>query len=149
MNASGTKVVPLMSSGTAGPLGVKHLPRLWLKLTLGSRDMLADGYDFCGPGFDQMTLDALNLDKDETIAYVRDERPTYMQFERYVLEQNGGSVPREAIEKHNASLSGYNHSEELGMQMRSASGLESGDVRDAVTLNMVNDLDEFYASIER
>ena len=26
--------VPMISSGTAGPLGVLHLPRLWLKVSL-------------------------------------------------------------------------------------------------------------------
>ena len=30
----GANTVPLISSGAAGPLGVLHLPRLWLKLRL-------------------------------------------------------------------------------------------------------------------
>jgi hypothetical protein len=33
-------VVPLVSSGTAGPLGAIHLPRLWLKLSLAARGAL-------------------------------------------------------------------------------------------------------------
>ncbi|GIT38799.1 MAG: hypothetical protein Ct9H300mP7_7200 [Verrucomicrobiota bacterium] len=28
------KIVPLISSGTKGPLGVLHLPRLWQKVSL-------------------------------------------------------------------------------------------------------------------
>ena len=28
-----SKIVPLISSGTPGPLGVLHLPRLWLKVS--------------------------------------------------------------------------------------------------------------------
>ncbi len=31
------KVIPLISSDTAGPLGAIHLPRLWAKLTLAQR----------------------------------------------------------------------------------------------------------------
>ncbi len=30
------KIVPLVTSDTAGPLGVVHLPRLWAKLTLAA-----------------------------------------------------------------------------------------------------------------
>ncbi len=33
--------VPLISSGTAGPLGVLHLPRLWQKVSLEARGKLA------------------------------------------------------------------------------------------------------------
>ena len=32
-SATSTKVVPLISSDTAGPLGAVHLPRLWAKLS--------------------------------------------------------------------------------------------------------------------
>jgi hypothetical protein len=141
-----TKVIPLISSGTAGPLGALHLPRLWSKLTLGSAGALADGYDFCGQGFDQMTLDGLGLDRDATIAYVRDNKPTYMEFERYVVEVNGGNLSRERIEQHNAAISGYNHSDELAATMRAASGVKDASIKDAVTLNTLDDLDELKKS---
>ena len=36
--------VPLISSGTTGPLGVYHLPRLWQKVSLEARGKLAAGY---------------------------------------------------------------------------------------------------------
>jgi hypothetical protein len=147
MPATGTKLIPLVSSGTAGPLGALHLPRLWTKLSLGSRGELADGYDFCGQGYDQMTIDALGLDKDKTIAFIKDKNPTYMQFEEYVVSENGGSVPREKIDKHNAAIRGYNHSDELGAKMRAASGIKDASVKDAVTLNTIEDLDELHASL--
>jgi len=136
------KVIPLISSGTAGPLGALHLPRLWSKLTLGSAGALADGYDFCGQGFDQMTIDGLGLDRDATIAYVRDNKPTYMEFERYVVEVNGGNLSRERIEAHNAAIRGYKHSDELAATMRGASGVKDASIKDAVTLNTLEDLDE-------
>jgi hypothetical protein len=37
-------IVPTISSGVAGPLGVIHLPRLWLKLSLEAQGKLAPGY---------------------------------------------------------------------------------------------------------
>jgi hypothetical protein len=118
------------------------LPRLWSKLTLGSAGVLADGYDFCGQGFDQMTLDGLGLDRDATIAYVRDNKPTYMEFERYVVDVTGGNLTRERIEAHNAAIRGYNHSDELAGTMRDASGVKDASIKDAVTLNTLEDLDE-------
>ncbi len=145
MHSTATKTVPLMSSGSAGPLGAIHLPRLWTKLTLSAAGTLADGYDICGAGFDQMTIDALGLKRDDVIAFVRDTKPTYMQFEAYVLEKNGGKIPPEAIEKHNAAIRGYNHADDLGAKMRAASGLSDASKKDAVTLNMIEDLDELHA----
>jgi len=141
------KTIPLISSGTAGPLGAVHLPRLWTKLTLGSAGLLADGYDFCGSGFDQMTLDALGLNRDAVIAFVRDSKPTYAQFETYVLQQNGGSLSADRIEKHNAAIRGYNHSDELGADMRKASGVANANVKDAVALNPLEDLDALHAQV--
>ena len=45
-------IVPLISSGVAGPLGVLHLPRLWLKVSLESTGKLAPGYPGAGKGYD-------------------------------------------------------------------------------------------------
>jgi len=146
--ATTTKVVPLISSDTAGPLGAIHLPRLWTKLTLGFSGKLADGYDQCGAGFDQMTIDGLGLDKQKVLDYVKNSKPSYIQFEQWGVDQNGGSIPREKIDKHNAAIRGYNHSDELGAKMRSASGLKDSSVKDAVRLNSVEDLDELHAQVK-
>ena len=55
-----TTYVPLISSGTAGPLGVLHLPRLWQKVSLEARGALAAGYPGLGKGYDSMTCAALD-----------------------------------------------------------------------------------------
>jgi hypothetical protein len=141
------KTIPLISSGTAGPLGALHLPRLWAKLTLGNADRLAEGYDFCGAGFDQMTVDGLGLQREAVIAFVRDSKPSYAQFEAYVVQQNGGSLSAERIEKHNAAIRGYHHSPELAAEMRKASGIADRDISDAVTLNTLEDLDGLHAQV--
>jgi len=138
------KTVPLISSDTAGPLGAIHLPRLWAKLTLANGGRLAEGYDECGSGFDQLTIDDLNLKRDQVIDFIRTKKPTYMQFERWVLQQNGGRIDPEAIRKHNEAVRGYNHADDLAKNMRTSSGIEHEHIKDAVTLNTIEDLDELH-----
>jgi hypothetical protein len=140
-------IVPLISSDTAGPLGAIHLPRLWLKLTLAAHGALPEGYDECGPGFDGMTLSALNLDRQKTIDFVRHNHPTYMQFEDWVVEQNGGKIDKAVVDKHNAAVRGYHHADDLGGNMRKASGIKDHSVKDAVRLNSIEDLDELHHSL--
>ena len=140
-------IVPAISSDTAGPLGAVHLPRLWLKLTLASVGALAEGYDECGAGFDAMTLAALGLDREKTIAFVRRDKPTYMEFERWVVRN--GKTDRATIERHNAAIRGYDHGADLAARMRSTSKIEAEHIADAVTLNTIEDLDEIYRHVIR
>jgi hypothetical protein len=147
--ATREKIVPLVSSDTAGPLGVIHLPRLWAKLSLGSAGLLPEGYDECGPGFDQMTLTAMNLDRQKTMDYVRTNKPTYLQFERWVVEQNGGHIDPERIRKHNEAVRGYKHADQLASDMRKSCGLSDETISDAVTLNKLEDLDELHHRLTR
>lgn len=147
MSTLGTTVVPLISSGTAGPLGAVHLPRLWAKLMLAGAGMLPEGYDECGPGFDQMTITNLNLDRQRVIDFVKTKKPTYMEFERWVLEQNSGKIDPETIRKHNEAVRKYCHADELAAEMRDESGLHEHTIKDAVTLNSLNDLDELHKQV--
>jgi Domain of unknown function (DUF5069) len=139
------KIVPLISSGTAGPLGVVHLPRLWLKLSLAAAGALPEGYDECGKGFDAMTLDALGLDRARTIEYVRSARPSYIEFEKWVVAN--GKTDKATIERHNAAVRGYNHGDDLAHSMRKSSRIEDAAVRDAVMLNTIEDLDEVHRDL--
>jgi hypothetical protein len=38
------RVVPLIPPAAVGPLGVGHLPRMWLKGILNASEMLFEGY---------------------------------------------------------------------------------------------------------
>jgi hypothetical protein len=142
-----TIIVPLVSSGTAGPLGALHLPRLWLKLSLAGIEALPEGYDECGAGFDAMTLNALGLDRQKTIDFIRQGRPTYMEFEEWVVAN--GKADKSAIERHNVAIRGYNHGDELAQTMRENSKIRDAAVRDAVTLNTVEDLDDIHQRVLR
>ena len=48
-------IVPVLSSSVMGPLGVKHLPRLWLKILLHACGRLPDGYRHGVGGFDEFS----------------------------------------------------------------------------------------------
>lgn len=143
------KVVPLISSGTAGPLGVLHLPRLWLKVSLEARGLLADGYPGAGKGFDQMVIDGLGLQRDAVLSYIAKERPTYPQFEAWVKSQPGAKLDAASIDQLNAAICGYNHADEVRKNVLSADGLpdDPGAPKDAVNLNNLDDWHEFHAAV--
>ena len=103
------KMIPLIGSSEAGPLGAIHLPRLWLKVTLSASGALHDDYDECGAGFDQMVLDGLGVDRDAAVDYLKSNMPTYPQFEQWVVDQNGGSIDQSVVDASNAAIAGYEH----------------------------------------
>ncbi|MEP6822510.1 MAG: DUF5069 domain-containing protein [Chthoniobacterales bacterium] len=140
--------VPLISSGTAGPLGVLHLPRLWQKISLEAAGKIAGGYHGMGRGYDAMTCAALGLEEQAVQDYIKDEKPTYPQFEAWVRRQAKTLTP-EAIGKHNASVTGYIHDDETRKKILSANGLEDDEsaAQDAVNLNNLDDWYEFHQAV--
>jgi hypothetical protein len=140
--------VPLISSGVAGPLGVVHLPRLWQKVSLEATGKLASGYPAVGKGFDAMTLATLGLDEETVRDYIKKNKPTYPQFENWV-KKNAKSLTREAIEKHNAAVRGYNHDDATRQDIVSACGMadDAAAPRDAVSLNNLDDWYEFHRAV--
>jgi hypothetical protein len=141
--------VPLISSGTAGPLGVLHLPRLWQKVSLESVGKLAPGYPGIGKGYDAMTLAALGLKEDAVRNYVKSNKPTYPQFEAWVKSQPGVKLDKATIYKHNQSILGYIHDDGTRNGILSANGLkDDGSVNPgAVDLNNIDDWYEFHQSV--
>lgn len=138
-------IIPLISSGTAGPLGVLHLPRLWQKVSLEVAGKLNSEYPAIGAGYDQMVLDGLGLDKAKFQAFMQ-SKPTYPQLEAWVLEQKGGQLDAQAVETLNASIVGYNHGDEVRKEILAACGLEDdGTILDAVNLNNLDDWQSFHA----
>jgi hypothetical protein len=139
-------IVPLISSGVAGPLGVLHLPRLWLKVSLESRGKLAAGYPGAGKGYDQMVIDGLGLKRDAVIEFVKGSRPTYPQFEAWIKKQPGAKLDKASIEKLNGAIHGYNHDDQTRKSILSACTIadDAHACRDAVNLNNLDDWKEFY-----
>ena len=140
--------VPMISSGTAGPLGVLHLPRLWLKVSLEEAGKLAAGYPGIGRGFDAMTCAALGLDEQAVKDYIRQSKPTYTQFEAWV-KKNAKSLTPDALEKHNAAVRGYNHDDETRKGILGGCDVpdDVSAAKDAVNLNNLDDWNEFHQAV--
>lgn len=140
--------VPLIASDVAGPLGAIQLPRLWQKLLLSAKGKLAEGYDECGTGFDQMAIDGLKLNRDAVVKYVQSNLPTYPQFEQWVLQQRGGSIPASEIEASNKAILAYNHGDEDINDIHTVAGIpNTGALKDAVTLNKLEDWAAFHKQV--
>ena len=88
--------VPMIPCNVAGPLGVLHLPRLWLKVSLEARGKLAAGYPGIGKGFDQMVISGLGLNADAVRKFITEKKPTYSEFEAWVKSQPGAKLDRES-----------------------------------------------------
>ena len=140
------KIVPLISSGTKGPLGVLHLPRLWQKVSLEAADKIADGYPGIGDGYDTMVINGLGLKADAVRAYITNDKPTYPQFEAWIRDQDGATLDADSIGTLNDSITGYNHDDATRQGILSANGLADGDPQDAVNLNNLDDWLEFHSA---
>jgi len=141
-------IVPLISSGVAGPLGVLHLPRLWLKASLESIAKLAPGYPGAGKGYDQMVIDGLGLQREAVLGFIKKNKPTYPQFEAWV-KNNGTKLDKASIEKLNAAIRGYNHDDATRKAILGANGLadDASAPKDAVNLNNLDDWKEFHDAV--
>ena len=140
------KIVPLISSGTKGPLGVLHLPRLWQKVSLEAAGKIADGYPGIGAGYDAMVIAGLGLDTEAVRAHITNDKPTYPQFEAWVKGQEGAKLDDASIGELNASIEGYNHDDETRQGILSANGLPDGEPKDAINLNNLDDWLEFHSA---
>ena len=140
------KIVPLISSGTKGPLGVLHLPRLWQKVSLEAAGKIADGYPGIGAGYDAMVIAGLGLDTEAVRAHITNDKPTYPQFEAWIQAQDGAKLDDASIGELNASIEGYNHDHATRQGILSANGLPDGDPKDAINLNNLDDWLEFHAA---
>ena len=140
--------VPLISSGVAGPLGVLHLPRLWLKASLEAAGKLAAGYPGIGQGYDMMTINALGLTEPAVRSFIK-TKPTYPQFEAWIKKQPGVKLDKATLYKHNQSILGYIHDDATRQGILGASGItdESSVHPGAVDLNNIDDWQEFHAAV--
>ena len=140
--------VPMISSGTAGPLGVLHLPRMWQKVSLESQGKLAAGYPGIGKGYDAMTCAALGLQEQAVKDFIKKDKPTYPEFEAWV-KKNAKTLDRQSIEKHNAAVRGYNHDDETrkGILGNCSIADDANAFKDAVNLNNLDDWHEFHQAV--
>ena len=141
-------VVPMIPCSVAGPLGVRHLPRLWLKVSLEARGKLAAGYPGIGKGFDSIVINGLGLTADAVRAFITEKKPTYAQFEAWVRTQPGVNLTRANIYKVNSTIMAYHHGDDTRKEILQAAGYaDDGTVQgSAVELNALDDWAGFHAA---
>jgi hypothetical protein len=143
-----TKIIPLISSGTAGPLGVLHLPRLWLKASLGAAGRLHPDYPAIGQGFDRMLLEGLGIDRTDFQDFIATAKPTYPQLEAWILDQSGGSLDGAAVEKLNSEIAEAIHGDALRTSILAANGMsDDGQIMEAIPLNNLDDWHLFHQEL--
>jgi hypothetical protein len=144
-----TTYVPLISSGISGPLGVLHLPRLWLKASLESQGKLAAGYPGIGHGYDMMVVNGLGLNADAVRAFIAEAKPTYPQFEAWIAKQPGVNLTKANIHKLNLAIAGYIHGDDVRASVLGADQLpDDGSIHpDAISLNNLDDWREFHQAV--
>lgn len=138
----------MIPCNVAGPLGVLHLPRLWLKVSLEARGKLAKGYPGIGKGFDSMVIAGLGLNADAVKKFVSEKRPSYGEFEAWVKAQPGVKLDRASVYKLNQSILNYHHDDATRQGVLQAAGYpDNGSVRgSAVELNALDDWAAFHST---
>ena len=139
--------IPMIPCSVAGPLGVLHLPRLWLKVSLEARGKLAKGYPGIGGGFDSMVIAGLGLNADAVRKFITDKRPSYGEFEAWVKAQPGVKLDRASVNKLNQSILGYHHDDATRQGILKTAGYQDNGqgLGAAVELNALDDWAAFYA----
>ncbi|MGH7706941.1 MAG: DUF5069 domain-containing protein [Vulcanimicrobiaceae bacterium] len=140
------KIVPLISSTVAGPLGVLHLPRLWLKILLHAADALPEGYRHGTGGFDEFLCNNLGLEPAELIAFIATERPSYSQCEAWV-KTHATKLDPESIAWHNIAIRTRNMGEQLAADRRATLNIADPTFANATTLNDLDDWNGVHAQI--
>ena len=128
---------PLISSIEVGPLGVMQLARTWLKVLLEAKGLLNSDYPAFGGGLDQRVLDALGLDREETLAYIRDSLPNYLDFEAWVIARIG-KVDRAKVGAFQTLMRNREHAEPKRTEIHDLTGCDR-TISSGVLLNHLED----------
>ena len=139
-------IVPLVSSSVVGRLGVAHLPRLWCKVLLHACGELPDGYRFGHGGFDEAVCAAIGLDRDALLAYVVDEKPSYLDFEAWVRAR-ATKLDAASIDAWNARVRDAQLPEAMATERRARFAIPDGEAAGGVLLNDLDDWDAFHRGL--
>lgn len=139
------KVPPLAACFEPGMMGIVQMPRMWMKVLLDARGLLADGYTAEGVGFDGAVIDGLGLDRGEVLDFLRKKLPAYPAFEAWVEERLGGPVPDSVKAAINGHILGYEPRPERRAELLAGAGVpDDGIWKRMVDLNRWDDYKEFY-----
>lgn len=139
------RLVPLIGATVAGPLGVVHLPRMWLKGVLSAAGMLYEGYFDDDRGFNKRVVDGLGLPAEEWFAFLA-TMPTYPQAEAYV-KAHATKLDAASVAAVNDEILTFERPEENAATVRARVGLEQPDFRNSAALLNFDDWFTMHAEL--
>jgi len=128
-----------------GPLGIVHLPRLWLKILLHGCGRLPEGYRCGRGGFDEALTTQFGIDPDAFIRFIETEKPDYQATERWV-EQNAKDLSPQTVAAFNTHIRTANMRAETATERRARFAIADQSFANAIALN---DLDDWAGLHER
>jgi hypothetical protein len=137
-SAPAVGLVPLISNREKGPLGLIHLPRLWLKMRAFAVGLLPEGYRHGAGGFDELLLTAIGADLPAVEAFIAEQRPDYLKFEAW-LKANARTLTPEAIAAFNERVLSMHMPEPRRTEWQARFGLTGTDYDRGVDLNQLDD----------
>ncbi len=135
-------IVPLISGCQAGPLGIVHLPRFWLKMRAYAVGALPDGYRHGNGGSDENLLTTFRIDPDAFAGFIASDAPDYIATEAWV-RTNAGNLSAETIRTFNETLLGFDMPDPRLTEWTERFGLPRGNYK-AVLLNQLDDWDGIH-----
>ena len=126
------RIAPLIGATVAGPLGIVHVPRMWLKGILSAAGILYEGYYDNYKGFNQRTVDGLGLDPEPWFAFLA-TMPTYPQAEAYIAAHATKLDPA-SIAAVNTEILTFPRPEENAAAVRARAGLDDPNFRNSARL---------------
>ena len=98
------KQITIPASSEKGKLGAFHLKRYWAKC-MAMRDGMLDQKAYPEEWIkDRTLLHILGLGLEQSIRYLFSVAPDFNEFEDWIIELNGGTVPSEKIEHYNTAF---------------------------------------------
>jgi len=140
------EIAPVISSGVAGPLGILHLPRLWLKIVLHACGRLPPDYRHGEGGFDQLLCDRLGIDRGALTGFIETEKPDYLAFERWVLANARDLSPR-TIAAFNHRVRTADMPAERAAERRAQFAITDPTFAHAISLNNLDDWSTLHAEL--
>lgn len=144
-------IVPTLSSSTVGPLGLCHLPRLWLKTLLYATGRLPYGYRHGTGGTDEFLFKGIGLNGRAFARFIETELPTYVRCEQWVRE-NAGNLNERSIAAVNDGVLHHRKPDspvERGLLATKLHyiGIDDSDIVDPVLLNDLDDWTTIHAQL--
>ena len=98
--------IDLEHSLTKGDLDVVHLKRMWCRAMRDRSGIPADAKREDEWALDNVIYHGLSLPIEETIQFLYQIAPSFAEFEKWVLERNGGTLNKNTLDRINVTIEG-------------------------------------------